>query len=134
MKCLLCCFIPGIKVWLLQKISDGNVKSHKRKHLIVLMIMCIIDDKKKSCTFYKNISKRQYSQVILFQVDNQYLINLHCEKLNRLVLWSIFFRHRFGTCRWLGCVHPNPARTGLSCVHNTPPNLVNVLKMIEILI
>lgn len=57
MKCLLCCFIRGIKVWLLQKISDGNVKSHKRKHLIVLMIMCIIDDKKKSCTFYKTYQK-----------------------------------------------------------------------------
>lgn len=52
---------------------------------IVLMMICIIGDK-KIMHFLQNISKRQYSQVILFQVDNQYLINLHCEKLNRLVL------------------------------------------------
>lgn len=57
MKCLLCCFIPGIKVWLLQKIIDGNVKSHKRKHLIVLMIMCIIDDKKNHALFTKTYQK-----------------------------------------------------------------------------
>lgn len=57
MKCLLCCFIPGIKMWLLQKISDGNVKSHKRKHLIVLMIMCIIDDKKIMHFLQKHIKK-----------------------------------------------------------------------------
>lgn len=56
-----------------------------KKHLIVLMIICIIDDK-KIMLFLQNILKKQYSQVILFQVHNQYLINLHCEKLNRLVL------------------------------------------------
>lgn len=44
-------------MWLLQKISDGNVKSHKRKHLIVLMIICIIGDKKNHALFTKHIKK-----------------------------------------------------------------------------
>ena len=38
------------------------------------------------------------------------------------------FHHHSGTSDWRGRVHPNPAKTGFSFVHNTQQGLVNFLR------